>query len=95
MVTYDPTKGQFCRMRKSNGEDRPYQVHVQFFGAKVSRAWVHVSTSIIPWEGSDGTGSDLPSNPVQRHYQEDFEAVGKPMGACLHPRPRAERGREG
>jgi hypothetical protein len=39
MMTYHPEAGVFCKATSRNGLSRTY--HVQFFGAKATRAWVH------------------------------------------------------
>jgi hypothetical protein len=53
MMTYHPEAGIFCKATSKNGLSRTY--HVQFFGAKATRAWVH-RNMLAAHDDMDGKG---------------------------------------
>lgn len=62
MLTYDPTHGEF---RRATGKKDQYKFHVQFFGNKLTRAWVNESFVAL-WKGADGGVTPQPDTPKEK-----------------------------
>jgi len=92
MLTYDPTHGEF---RRTTGKTAyPYKFHVQFFGTKLTRAWVN-ENFVVLWKGADG--GPQPETPKEKKKKaltgrlkaELQAAIAQATGAskeCVHER---------